>query len=83
MDIFFSIYKYNIIKNYGGNDMRLITAIASILLIIGSLNWGLVGLLKLDIIDKFFGGNDTLIGKILYILIGLAGLYTIFYVIFS
>lgn len=63
--------------------MRLITAIASILLIIGAINWGLYGAFGIDLIDRFFGGTKNPVGRILYILIGLSGLYTLFYVIFS
>ncbi|HAS92804.1 MAG TPA: DUF378 domain-containing protein, partial [Clostridiales bacterium] len=35
--------------------MRIITAIASILIIIGALNWGLYGLSKIDIVENLFG----------------------------
>jgi uncharacterized protein len=61
--------------------MRLITALASILIVIGALNWGLYGLFGIDLIEKFFGGKNKLVGRILYILIGLAGLYSLLYII--
>ncbi|QSX07046.1 DUF378 domain-containing protein [Sedimentibacter sp. zth1] len=61
--------------------MRLITALASILIVIGALNWGLYGLFGIDLIDKFFGGKNKLVGRILYILIGLAGIYSLLYII--
>lgn len=63
--------------------MRIITAIASILIIIGALNWGLYGLSKIDIIENFFGGWKSKLGRIMYILIGIAGLYALLYVIFA
>lgn len=63
--------------------MGIITAIASILIVIGALNWGLYGIAKIDLIDNFFGGLKSPVGKILYILIGLSGLYTLLYVIFA
>jgi uncharacterized membrane protein YuzA (DUF378 family) len=63
--------------------MKIITAIASILIVVGALNWGLYGISKIDLIENFFGGWDNIIGRILYILIGVAGLYTLFYVIFG
>lgn len=63
--------------------MKTISAIASILIIIGALNWGLYGVAKIDLIDNFFGGWKNIVGRIFYILIGLAGLFSIFYVIFS
>ncbi len=63
--------------------MRLITAIASILIILGALNWGLYGLFKIDLIDNFFGGVDKPIGRALYVIIGLAGVYSLLYIIFN
>ena len=63
--------------------MRLITAIASILIILGALNWGVYGAFKVDLIDNFFGGVKKPIGRVLYILIGLAGIYSLLYIIFK
>lgn len=63
--------------------MKIITAIASILIIIGALNWGLYGLAKIDIVNNFFDGWDSKLGRIIYILIGVAGLYSLLYVIFA
>lgn len=56
--------------------MRSLTAldwIALILVIIGGLNWGLVGLFNVDIVATIFGA--TIIADIVYVLIGLAALY--------
>lgn len=63
--------------------MRIITAIASILIIIGALNWGLYGISKIDIVENLFGGWKSKFGRIVYILIGIAGLYSLLYVIFA
>lgn len=63
--------------------MRIITAIASILIIIGALNWGLYGLAKIDMVENFCGGWKNKFGRIMYILIGIAGLYSLLYVIFA
>lgn len=63
--------------------MRLITAIASVLIVLGALNWGLYGLNGLDLIDKYFGGRKNTFGKILYILIGVAGIYALLYIIIA
>ncbi|VVB79948.1 Uncharacterised protein [uncultured archaeon] len=52
--------------------------VALILLIIGGLNWGLVGLLKLDLINLIFGSVAWL-ATVIYVLVGLAGLYTIYF----
>lgn len=62
--------------------MKILTAIASILIIIGALNWGLYGLFKIDLIKQLFGGYNNPIGRVIYILVGLAGLYALFYVLF-
>ena len=51
--------------------------IALILSIIGSINWGLVGLFKFDLVAWIFGGQDAVISRIIYGLVGLAGLWCI------
>jgi len=50
--------------------------IAFILLLIGGLNWGLVGFFKFDLIAAIFGDMTTL-SRIVYDLVGLAALYMI------
>ncbi len=51
--------------------------IALILSIIGSVNWGLVGLFQFDLVAWIFGGQDAVISRIIYGIIGLAGLWCI------
>ena len=51
--------------------------IALILSIIGSLNWGLVGIFQFDLVAWLFGGQDALFSRIIYTLVGLAGLWCI------
>jgi len=51
--------------------------IALILSIIGSINWGLVGIFQFDLVSWIFGGQDALLSRIIYTLIGLAGLWCI------
>ena len=48
-----------------------------ILSIIGSLNWGLVGIFKFDLVAWIFGGQDAVISRIIYALVGIAGLWCI------
>jgi len=50
---------------------------ALILVIIGALNWGLIGLFNFDLVATLFGGQTSLISRIVYSLVGLAGLYSI------
>lgn len=57
--------------------MKILTMVAWILLIIGALNWGLVGATDIDLIAKIFGAG-TLISRLIYILIGLSGIYGIY-----
>lgn len=56
--------------------MKIISIIATILLIIGGLNWGLVGLAEVNLVKMFFGGTG--IDRIIYILVGLAAIWEIF-----
>jgi uncharacterized membrane protein YuzA (DUF378 family) len=51
--------------------------IALILVIIGAVNWGLIGLFQFDLVDSLFGGQTAWFSRIIYSLVGLAGLYTI------
>ncbi len=49
--------------------------LALILVIIGALNWLLVGLFQFDLVANVFGGTDSMVSRIIYSLVGLAGLY--------
>ena len=51
--------------------------IALILSIIGSINWGLIGLFQFDLVSWLFGGQDAVLSRIIYGVIGLAGLWCI------
>ena len=51
--------------------------VALILSIIGSLNWGLVGIFKFDLVAWIFGGQAAVMSRIIYALVGLAGLWCI------
>ncbi|KMY55139.1 MULTISPECIES: DUF378 domain-containing protein [Bacillaceae] len=54
--------------------MNTLQRIALTLTIIGALNWGLIGLFQFDLVAAMFGGQDSVISRIVYILVGLAGL---------
>ncbi len=51
--------------------------LALILSIIGSLNWGLVGIFQFDLVAWIFGGQTGGISRVIYTLVGLAGLWCI------
>ncbi len=48
-----------------------------ILVIIGALNWGLIGIFQFDLVASLFGGMSGVISRIVYTLVGLAGLWSI------
>lgn len=51
--------------------------LALILVIVGAVNWGLIGLFRFDLVATLFGGQDAILSRIVYGLVGLAGLYSI------
>ena len=51
--------------------------LALILSIIGSLNWGLVGIFKFDLVAWIFGGQASVLSRIIYAIVGLAGIWCI------
>ena len=57
--------------------MKIVNRIALILNIIGGINWLLVGLFKFDIVAWIFGGQDAVMSRILYTIIGLAAVWCI------
>ncbi|MBT2679102.1 DUF378 domain-containing protein [Bacillus sp. ISL-35] len=50
---------------------------ALVLTIIGAINWGLVGFFQFDLVAAIFGGQDSALSRIIYGLVGLAGLINI------
>lgn len=50
---------------------------ALILVIVGALNWLLVGLFKFDLVAFLFGGQGALLSRIVYTLVGLCGIWCI------
>ena len=55
--------------------MRIIDRIALILTIVGALNWGGVGLARFDTVGWICGGTETLLARIIYSVVGIAGLW--------
>lgn len=50
---------------------------ALVLLIIGGLNWGLVGLFQYDLVAGLFNGSDSIVSRVIYTLVGLAAVYVL------
>ena len=55
---------------------HLVEIIAAILLIVGGLNWGLVGLFKFNLVDAIFG-DMHMITRVIYVLVGLSAAYKV------
>ena len=59
-----------------GKFMKALDKIALALIIIGAINWGLIGLFKFNLVEMIFG-NMTAIARIIYALVGISGLWGI------
>ena len=51
--------------------------IALVLLIIGGLNWGLVGIFSFDLVAWLFGGTGAILSRIVYVVVALAAIWCI------
>ncbi|MBN2127297.1 MAG: DUF378 domain-containing protein [Candidatus Diapherotrites archaeon] len=58
-------------------EKNILDLIALILVVIGGLNWGLVGLLEMDLVQMLLG-SIPLLAKIVYVLVGLSALYLLY-----
>ncbi|MER2089191.1 MAG: DUF378 domain-containing protein [Sporosarcina sp.] len=54
--------------------MSMLSRIALALVIIGGLNWGLIGFFQFDLVASLFGGQDALLSRVVYGLVGLSAL---------
>ena len=55
----------------------VIDKIALLLVIIGAVNWGLIGIFQFDLVASIFGGQAAVVSRIIYTLVGAAGLWCI------
>ncbi|MEG1284459.1 MAG: DUF378 domain-containing protein [Romboutsia sp.] len=51
--------------------------IALILIIVGALNWGGIGTFGTDLVGNVFGGTYEVVSRIIYFIVGLAGIYMV------
>ena len=56
--------------------MKIIDKIALILIVIGAINWGLIGIFNFNLVEFIFG-NMTVPSRIIYALVGISGLWGI------
>ena len=64
-------------KKKGTKTMEAIDKTALVLVIIGAINWGLIGFFGFDLVAAIFGGQLSAFARIVYALVGIAGLYSI------
>ena len=59
------------------HHMMIINKIALVIAIIGTLNWGLVGLFSFDLVAWLSGGAGTVLARIIYVAVALAGIWCV------
>lgn len=57
--------------------MSTLHRIAIALVIIGAINWGLIGFFRFDLVATLFGGQQSLMARIIYALVGISGLFAL------
>jgi len=55
--------------------MKTLDTIVAALLVIGGLNWGLVGLFEFDLVATLFGGTTAPLARTVYVVVGLCAIY--------
>lgn len=57
--------------------MKALNYIALILIVIGALNWALIGIFQFDLVGAIFGGMTSMLSRIIFTIVGLAGLWSL------
>ena len=57
--------------------MKALNYIALIRIVIGALNWALIGLFQFDLVGAIFGGMTSMLSRIIFTIVGLAGLWSL------
>jgi hypothetical protein len=57
--------------------MKTLNLVTLVLLIVGGLNWGLVGAFQFDLVAALFGGKDALAARLVYVVVGLSALWQV------
>lgn len=55
----------------------MLDKIALFLLIVGGINWGLIGIFQFDLVAFLFGGSAAIISRIVYVLVALSAIWCI------
>ena len=59
--------------------MRITTTISFLLVIVGALVWFMIGIFDFNLVAFIFGSSAAVVSRIIYSLVGIAGLWMIFY----
>lgn len=57
--------------------MKSLNFVTLMLVIVGGLNWGLVGAFQFDLVAALFGGQDAMLSRVVYVLVGASALWQI------
>ena len=57
--------------------MKCMRCVVKLLLIIGALNWGLIGFFQYDLIGMIFGGQNMMGARVVFSIVGLAGVFAL------
>jgi uncharacterized membrane protein YuzA (DUF378 family) len=58
-------------------EIYMLNRLALLLVVIGALNWGSIGVFGFDVVGWIFGGQDSIVSRIIFTLVGLAGLWCV------
>lgn len=58
-------------------ELQMLDRLALILLIIGGINWGLLGIFQFDLVAFLFGGSAAIISRIVYVIVALSAIWCI------
>lgn len=57
--------------------MKTLNLITLLLVIVGGINWGLVGAFQFDLVAAIFGGQDALLARLVYVAVGLSAVWQV------
>ena len=60
--------------NLSEDEMKNLDVVVALLLVVGGLNWGLVGFMNFDLVATIFG-NGAWLSRLVYVLVGLSAIY--------
>jgi uncharacterized membrane protein YuzA (DUF378 family) len=58
--------------------MKAINLLTLFLIIVGGVNWGLVGLFQFDLVAAIFGGQQAVLSRLVYILVGASAVWQLY-----